>query len=76
MLLRAVWVIGRGVRGNATLAHALVDGTASETLCRVEVTDWSRSFVPDQLMRYLDHMKCKRCSASVAAQQVRASRAA
>jgi hypothetical protein len=81
MLLQAVWVIGRSTGGRPTLAHALVDGTASITRCNRDARHWSRRFVPDSVMRWLDagedaSMCCLTCKRVVAADQIRASRAA
>lgn len=78
MLLRAIWVMGRNAAGKATLAHALIDGTASLTRCRVDVSGWSRSFVPDRVMGFLNKgdLCCRTCRKILAIEEIAHSRAA
>lgn len=53
-----LYVIARNASDRPTLQHRLLDGSASQTLCGVKMTDWSRSYQTEPIKSVL----CRRCA--------------
>jgi predicted ABC-class ATPase len=54
-----MFIIGRGIRGQATLMHALTEGTTDHTLCGRQVNGWSRAYMKKAIKEILC-MSCDR----------------
>lgn len=44
MVLRGAYVVGRGLSGRPTVQHKLVAGSAVDTTCGTDVSQYSRSY--------------------------------